>query len=71
MRNRTRAAAAVVAMLFAFTACAPDGGEGNALTYKGAVYQHQVHLEDGRTVTCVSWASAYAGGIQCDCEGAK
>lgn len=70
MTIRLRAAALTATALLALTACASEDGEGSSWDSKGVVHQHQVQLDDGRTITCISWKSGYAGSIQCDWQEA-
>lgn len=58
-------AAGVLVMGLALTGCS------GSQVFQESTGEQKVHLKDGRTVTCVSWKLANAGGFSCDWERAK
>lgn len=67
--KKTIAILAIIATL-ALTGCA----SGNPYASTGEstnLYEKHIKLNDGRTVTCVTYKAGYAGGLSCDWDGAK
>lgn len=42
-----------------------------AKTSDARLREEYMTLSDGRVVTCISWKTAYAGGLSCDWENTK
>ncbi|UGS26354.1 hypothetical protein K8F61_17265 [Microbacterium resistens] len=53
--------------------CASGGSpavDGDAGQRSSKLYERTISLTDGRTVTCITYRSGYAGGLSCDWDGA-
>jgi hypothetical protein len=66
---------AVLALVASLTGCNSNtGGSPQNDTKAGAIssnlYERQITLTDGRTVTCVVYANMKQGGLSCDWNGA-
>lgn len=67
---KTLTALAAIAAL-SLTGCGADPHTQAADTGGGHISEYHPRLEDGRTVTCLVYASGYKGGLDCDWDSAR
>lgn len=57
----------VLIALFSFTACSSTGSDTN----ERSINESHIDLQDGRVVTCLTYAVGHKGGLSCDWANAK
>lgn len=71
--KKIASSALAILIAFSLTACSSDEEAPPSPQDSNSYFlvEHQYVLDSGRTVTCITYKSQYAGGVTCDWGGAR